>query len=241
LGNLLEQLVVTNIGKRPCLLRGYPTITAETPTGTRQTVQARRGGTYFGRLVPADLQPGGRVFLDFGTSDCGCRCERPSPVRYRNLVFTLPQGGRFSGGGVSIVVDCFLDMTPFGLPERLSQPQAKPWTPATLRANVRLPATSRAGATLRYVVTLTNPSSRTVLLTPCPAYTEGLANEGWAVQRSFALNCESVRAIPPHGSVAYDMKLDVPVEMSPATAKFGWQLNTPTGPFAGGVVRISAG
>src|SRR5207248_4882820 len=80
LGNLLEQLVFTNIGKRPCLLRGYPTITAETPAGTRQTVQARRGGTYFGRLLPADLQPGGRVLLDFGTSDCGCRCERPSPV-----------------------------------------------------------------------------------------------------------------------------------------------------------------
>lgn len=240
LGNRLEELVFTNLGAKPCLLRGYPTISAEPPAGGRRLLRVRRGGTYFGRLVPADLPPGGHVFLDFGTSNCGCRCEGGKPVRYRNLVFTLPRGGSVHAERVSITVDCFLSMSDFGLPPRYSQPRAAPGTAGTLHARLRPPAGVRAGTTLVYTVTLSNPTRTTVVLRPCPGYTEGLYVSGLVVRRSFALDCDSVHAIPAHGQVRYAMRLVVPRKAAPRTAKLGWNLNTPTGPSEGGVIRITA-
>ena len=241
LGNRLEELVFTNVGARPCLLRGYPTISAETSAGSRRALRPRRGGTYFGKLVPADLPPGGHVFLDFGTSNCGCRCEGVTPtVRYRHLVFTLSQGGSVRAANVAITEDCFLSMSEFGLPARYSQPRARPGTAGVLHARIRLPATVGAGTTLRYTVTVGNPTGTTVVLRPCPGYTEGVYILGLGARRSFALNCDSVHAIPARSQVRYAMRFRVPRRAVPGFAKFGWNLNTPTGPFAGGGIRITA-
>src|SRR5439155_5237957 len=58
LGNRLERIVFINTGPGRCLLRGYPTITGVTSSGNRRTLRPIRGsggGTYFGRLVPADM------------------------------------------------------------------------------------------------------------------------------------------------------------------------------------------
>ena len=118
LGNRLEEVVFTNVGRKPCLLRGYPTITAQAPSGRRVVVHARRGGTYFGRLVPAVLRPGGRGFLDFGTAnftDCGIR---PIVVaHYDDLIFTLPQGGRVRGLDITLTENCSLSISELGRPE----------------------------------------------------------------------------------------------------------------------------
>ena len=82
----------TNTSTRPCLLRGYPTITAETSVGTRRVVRPQRGGTYFGQLVASDLRPGAHVFLDLATG-VACDGGRKPAVRYHSLVFTLPGTG----------------------------------------------------------------------------------------------------------------------------------------------------
>jgi hypothetical protein len=226
--NLFERLVVRNAGRRPCLLRGYPAITADTPSG-RRVLHPRHFNV---GLVPSNLRPGGRTYLDFGTSDCGCKCLRPHPVRFRNLVFTLPAGGRLSTSA-SILVDCWLGLSPFGLPERLADRKARPGTPGTLKARIDLPPTVRRGATIMYTVTLSNPTDVVVSLRPCPSYGDGLA-------RSFALNCDTVRAIPPHGHVRYAMRLRIPEKyMQAGVAKVVWRLNTPTGPEAIAVARVT--
>jgi uncharacterized protein DUF4232 len=240
LGNRLEELVFTNLGASPCLLRGYPAISAETPAGTRRLLHPLRGGTYFGLLVPADLRPGGHVFLDFGTSNCACRCEGGAPVRYRDLVFTLPHGGSVQGRDVSISQDCFLSMSAFGLPARYALPRAVPGTAGALRARLRLPASVRAGSTLRFVVTLSNPAKTPVTLDPCPGFTEGIYTSGLSARHSFALNCDSVRSIPAFGHVRYELRLAVPSRATPGPAKLGWGMNTPTGPSIVGSVRITA-
>src|SRR5712691_1319972 len=239
LGNQLEELVFTNVAASPCLLRGYPAISAETSTGSRR-LRPQRGGTYFGQLVPADLPPGGHVFLDLATST-GCEGGREPAVRYHHLLFTLPHGGSLRAEQVSISEDCGLSMSDFGLPRRYSQPRAAPGTAGTLRARLWLPASVRVGTIFRYTVTLSNPTKTTVVLHPCPGYSEGLYASGLVVRRSFTLNCQSVHAIPAHGQVRYAMRLTVPRRAAPAIAKIGWNVNTPTGPFAGQVVQITAG
>lgn len=238
LGNQLQELVFTNVAARPCLLRGYPTISAETPAGRRRTLRPQRGGTYFGQLVAADLPPGGHVFLDLATSS-GCEGGRKPAIRYHHLLFTLSHGGSVQAEQVSISEDCGLSMSDFGLPRRYRQPRAAPGTPGTLQARLRLPTSVRVGTTLRYTITLSNPTKTTVVLHPCPGYSEGLYASGLVVRRSFALNCQSVHAIPARGHVRYAMRLTVPRRAAPAIAKIGWNLNTPTGPFAGQVVQIA--
>jgi hypothetical protein len=196
-GNALEELVFTNVSSGACLLRGYPAISGVGEDGGRVPLRPGRG-TFFGRLVPSDLPPGGHVFLDFGTSGCGCTCERSSPVRHRDLVFTLPRsGGSLSGGAISLVEDCFLDMSAFGLPERFSQPRTRPGTPGTPRVHMRLPAALRAGTAFRYVVTLRNPTGEAVSLARCPGYTESLYTA-----RSPAGRSESTASPIPKGTMA---------------------------------------
>jgi Protein of unknown function (DUF4232) len=229
-GNLFERLIFKNVGDRSCLLRGYPSITADTPTG-RRLLRPRH--INFG-LVPSSLPPGGRTYLDFGTSDCGCKCVRPHPLRYRQLGFTL-RGGRHLRTGAWIVVDCWLGMSAFGLPERFAASKPKPGTPAELKARIHLPRSVRAGATILYTVTLTNPTDVAVSLRPCPGYTDGLG-------RSFALNCDTVHGIPPHGHVDYAMRIRIPVKYTRAgVAKVVWSLNTPTGPYTAAAASVEQG
>lgn len=239
LGNQLEELVFTNVSARACLLRGSPAISARTPAGSRRMLHPQLGGTYFGRLVAADLPAGGHVFLDLATST-GCNAGINRAVRYDQLVFVLPHGGTVRAGRVSISEVCGLSMSDFGLPERYAQPRAAPGTAGTLQARVALPDTVRAGTVFRYTVILRNPTGKTVVLRPCPGYSEGLYASGLVVRRSFALNCGPVRVIPQRTHVRYAMRLTVPRRAAPGIAKLGWNLDTPTGPFAGGVVRITA-
>jgi Protein of unknown function (DUF4232) len=229
-GNLFERLIFKNVGQRSCLLRGYPSITAETPSGRRR-LHPRHVNL---GLIAANLAPGGRTYLDFGTSDCGCKCVRPHPVRYRQLRFALPNGGRLRTGAW-IVVDCWLGMSHFGLPERFANPAARPGTPGTLKARINLPRTVRAGATILYIVTLTNPTDEAVSLRPCPSYTNGL-------NRSFALNCDTVHAIAPHRHVDYAMRIRIPEKYTRSgIAKVVWSLNTPTGPHTAAAASVEQG
>jgi hypothetical protein len=238
LGNRLERIVFTNSGSDLCLLRGYPTITAVTRAGTRRTVRPMRGGTYFGRLVPAVMAPGDHVFLDLATSSA-CEGGRKPGTTYRRLVFRLPTGGSVRAERVSITTVCGLSMSEFGLPERYEPIAPARGTAGTLRVRVRLPATVRTGSILRYTITLVNPTTTAVAFRPCPGYTQALYAGGPFVHRSFALNCDSVHAIPAHGRMRYAMQLAVPRQAVPGVAKFGWSLDTPSGPFVGRVITVT--
>jgi hypothetical protein len=70
-GTLYQRLVFTNIGRRTCPLRGYPTITALGPDGRRRTLHPHPEGFTFFHPFPTSLPPGGHSFIDLATSD-GC-------------------------------------------------------------------------------------------------------------------------------------------------------------------------
>jgi hypothetical protein len=236
LGNYLEEYVVTNAGATTCLLRGYPGVTALDAAGTTVTLHPQPGGTYFGQLVASDVAPGGHVFFDLATSS-GCNGGRAPSVRYHALALRLPQGGSVRGDGTSLVVQCGLSMSALGLPERYAQPRARPGTPGTLRARLVLPASARAGRLLEYTVVLGNPTGVPVSLRSCPGYTQGLFSLRGSVRETLRLNCAPVETIAPHARVKFAMRVRVP-RRATGFAKVGWSLDTPTGPFAGGVVTI---
>jgi hypothetical protein len=166
-----------------------------------------RGGTYFGQMIAAEIAPGRHGFLDLATSRA-CDNGRRRAVRYTDLRSRLPQGGTVSAPRASISVFCGLSMSELGLP----------------------PARVHAGATLRFLVILSNPSTAEVALRRCPGYTEGVAVAPVISHRSYALNCSTIQAIPSRRSVRYAMRLAVPRRAKPGFAKLFWSLNTPTGP-----------
>jgi hypothetical protein len=239
LSNRLEEIVFTNVAAEACLLRGYATINARTPSGTRRALHPSRGGTYFGQMTAADIAPGRHGFVDFATGR-GCDNGLRRAVRYTDLRFRLPQGGTVAAPSVSISSFCGLSISELGLPRRYAEPRAAPGTAGTLRARLHVPARVRAGTTLRFVVILSNPSKLEVALRRCPGYTEGVAVALLVSRHSFALNCANVHAIPPHGSVRYAMRLAVPRRAKPGFAKIFWILNTPTGPVAAAAVQVVA-
>jgi hypothetical protein len=243
LGNVLERFSFLNHGTVPCLLRGFPEVTGVTASGVRRSVPARRSpeGTYFGTLVPADISPGEHGFLDFATGH-GCRDPSGSAKRYRALVFVLPAGGGLvSAPGSSLVMTCgFLKMSQLGLPApQPTGPTPKPGTPDTLTVSVAMPATVRAGTTLRSVVTLANPTGISVRLTPCLRYNEGIYAIGGRVSRWYWLNCEQVRSIAPHARVRYAMALPLPTDVPAGLAKFRWMLGAPNEPLRGAGITIT--
>jgi hypothetical protein len=96
----------------------------------------------------------------------------------------------------------------------------------------------RAGGLLRYVVMLTNPSSRPVRFRDCPGYTQGLYTPTAQRRGSYRLNCIPVGSIAPGASAAFAIELRVPRRATIGSAKLSWNLDTPSGPFAGGIVSV---
>jgi Domain of unknown function (DUF4232) len=237
-GTEYERLVFTNVSGQPCLLRGFPTITDATASGARSPLPARREGFTFFQLVPADVRAGGHSYLSLATSGA-CNGGTNKPVIYRRLDITITGGGTLHApANVQISDVCGLCISSFGLPARYTPLAPAPGTAATLRASVQLPKTVRAGSKLMYTITLSNRTTTTVKLTPCPGYNEGIYASGLVVRRWLSLNCATVQDIPAHGHVRFAMELSIPAKTPPGIAKFGWSLNTPTGPSVGRAITV---
>lgn len=235
-GHLLDELVFTNTGSKPCLLRGYPRVEAEGPSGAHVLLHPRRG-TFFGPLAPARLAPRGHSFLDFETDDV-CANGTRKPTHYQNVRFTLPAGGRVSSG-ITLTVVCGLAMSSFGLKPRYTGTHAAAGTAGALHAQVELPASVKRGSTFNYTVTLDNPTRQTIrFTTTCPGYTHGVYTTAASMRGSYRLNCAPVASLPPHASATFAMKLRVPRRAALGLAKVGWNLDTPTGPFAAGTITV---
>jgi hypothetical protein len=113
--------------------------------------------------------------------------------------------------------------------------------PSPLTARINAPATAAPGQTLAYSVTLQNPSSSAVSLSPCPAYEEfvGSGETTWvATLRDYYLNCDVASTIPPGGSVTFEMRLQLPADQPPGQAKFGWNVHGDAGPWANAPLEI---
>lgn len=82
-----------------------------------------------------------------------------------------------------------------------------------LQVSITAPATVKAGSVLEYVVTLANPTDEAIELSPCPSYVESMPQ----AKESYQLNCIPGLLVPAHGSVPFDMRLNVPEFLEPPT------------------------
>lgn len=243
-GSGVQRFAFTNVSSATCMLGGFPTVTGELASGKRRVLHIARpaGGTFTGKLVPADIPPGHHGGLDLAFSDA---CPTGRHVLASNVAFVLPEGGSVETR-YRIWRTCRgLAMSQLGrrAPEPLP-PHRRPGTPDTLRVDLSLRNMTRirSGSTLRYVVTLSNPRGTPVHLDPCPSYTEGIAaapekRRDASIERSFLLNCESIHAVGPHRQIRYAMELTIRPAFT-TMAKVYWHLNTPNEPAAVAVVVI---
>ena len=96
------------------------------------------------------------------------------------------------------------------------------------------PTTGSPGKTIRYVVSLTNPTASTVSLAGSVGFGQCIASVGgdgvqpFQYGDLFRLNRRVVTSIPGHHSVRYEMALTVPPSMKPGlTMNVNWLLAAP--------------
>jgi hypothetical protein len=127
-------------------------------------------------------------------------------------------------------------------PTIVSAGEVRPWPvpdvtvtarPAALSARIDAPSVAVAGEPLRFVVTLTNLTSGTLALDPCPSYIESLGGHAlptapppsnfpsfkiWdpivryegGVKESHLLNCGDAPSLAPAASITFETRLEVP-------------------------------
>lgn len=224
---------VRNAGRVPCVLTGTPTVSATTPGQARVLASA---GAMPSASQAAYALPGGSVWLSVDAPlTCardpgGAGRELPS---YHRLVVSLPEGGRLEVGGVDLRFPCGMSTTPFYA--RVPPPPSVPDPLAELVPHLGLPPTTPDPGTLHYEVTLSNPGSRAVELSPCPTYIEF---SSLPTKFLYRLNCSRVRSIPGRGQVTYRMEMTLPALAGLGSIRVGWTLLGPGTRSAGGRVQL---
>jgi hypothetical protein len=108
-------------------------------------------------------------------------------------------------------------------PFAAERPELPPSPLEGLTATIGLPPAAVAGRSLRYTVTLANPTDRPISLRECPNYQQAvlLRDGGKAVERHL-LNCGPVGAIGPGQRVTFAMVLDLPAGLRPGGGVLTW-------------------
>lgn len=195
-----------NTGSSACLLRGTPDVVASA-SGHPNVVATSLGLAATDGEV-ANTPAGGFVSVDVSAS-VACASNPGGSNQglptYRRLVITLPLGGIRTISGLNLTFPCGMAVSPFFMPKPATT-YATYWI-KYLKPKVSLPTSVKAGGTLVYEVTLTNPLNRSVALSRCPAYIEHSSTD---IKLEYRLNCAFVHTILAHSFSIYQMKMAIP-------------------------------
>jgi len=191
--------------------------------GRGQTLSIATGSTPYPPILPVVIDPGlplppehdallvGQASFGFVWSNwCG---QDPGPrgtlvisvprSRVRRLAIDLQEPTCTSAGAPSTMT-----VQPI---EPAEPPDAAPPPWSVLTTSVQAPSVAVAGVTLRYFVTVRNPTDQPVPLDPCPAYVQRLfSGNATLADGRFLLNCPAAPTIPAGGSVTFEMLVDIP-------------------------------
>ena len=171
------------------------------------------------------MLPGGRTLLGLETDTyCATRPAGAGPAdSYHRLLIAVAGGGtlRVEVPADGLTLGCGLRETDFFDPEL---PRPEPVLPlAGLHASLSLPRSVVRGSSLDFVVTLTNPTSRSITLQPCPAFVEAEIS-AVPVKQVYALNCSTVRTLAPGVSRRFAMRLALPAAVPVGPLRVTWSL-----------------
>ncbi len=230
-GHTLETFELTDVSATPCILRGYPRVVATEP-GRLAVVAAHAYGAFFvNQPTSATMSPGSYTTLSLDTErDCDARYVASSSwptLTYHTATVTFP------GGGVIVLhdifdVECGLFTGQFGVAQPQPEYTQSPIQDAT--AQIELPNAVDAGATLHYVIDLTNPTAHDMMLAPCPSYQQALGEAG---KDPLELNCPAVHLLPAHQTQRFAMELAVPPGYPTGQAEVYWNVAATTDPYIG--------
>lgn len=242
LGNSNLPVTFVNASTSACTLIGYPTLVGIDVNGVAHPI-ATAHGSYFGDPGrPANIAPGGSAVLNVSGADACPAALDGVHQTFELLRIGLPAGGSVEVAGSAFDTACGVSASQFGVPAAANPPVDVPLSPLT--ATIAAPGSVVAGTTMRYIVTITNPTDTDYSLVPCPAYEQfvgsGSAGRWTATIREGYLDCDLVSVIAAHGSVSYEMRLAIPVDQPAGEAKFGWHLQGDHGPWANAPLLVQA-
>lgn len=242
LGNINLPVTFVNSSASTCVLKGKPTIGGLKADGTLVPL-AITSGSYFGDPgPPANIATGEAAALYISGADA-CPAILGGKHRiYPMLRIGLPGGGHVDAAAHDFDTACGVSVSQFGVPADAEPTVDPPLSPLT--AQISAPPTVVAGQILMYTVTMTNPRSTEISLSPCPAYDEfvgsGSDNTWVGTVLHYHLNCDAWSTIPAGTSVTYAMRLSLPANQPEGMAKFGWDLQGGGGPSAGAPLTVIA-
>jgi hypothetical protein len=242
LGNINLPVSFVNSSGSTCVLKGEPTIGGLEAEGILVPLVITLG-SYFGDPgPPANIATGEVAALNISGADACPAVLGGKHRAYPMLRIGLPAGGGVDAAAHGFDTVCGVSVSQFGVPADAEPAVDPPLSPLT--AQISAPPTVVAGQILMYTVTLTNPRSTDVSLSPCPAYDEFVgsgSNSMWvATVLHYYLNCDATPTIPAGASVTYEMRLTLPANQPEGMAKFGWDLQGGGGPSAIAPLMVTA-
>jgi hypothetical protein len=246
LGNTNLRIRFSNRSATACVLTGYPAVAGVSATGTITPLHASHG-SYFGDPgPPANIAPGQTAAVNVSGADACEPAQNGKHKFYPTLRIGLPAGGSVAAPRARFDAICGVSVSRFGVPA--DQPTPPP--PSPLTAHIHAAAMVRPGEDFTYTVTLANPTATAYSLKPCPAYEEyvvaqrsgstSAVRDGYVV-KDYYLNCDTVHEISAHGSVTYQMRLQLPPGLpARVPAKFVWHLQGDAGPGTAAPLRTGA-
>src|SRR4051794_30452882 len=206
MGTMAEFIYLTNISATPCTLAGSATAVLGIAGAHEHTFPLSPGGLGHPPDAVANLKPGQTGWMQI-TQGEECATD-PNGPGFLRVGLELP------GGGVVVMVTkrdtapqagCELGITPFGTTHVTPPEPTYPTDP--IKASITAPTSVRAGTGFDYTVTLTNPTSKPISLTPCPSYEETAFRkpDPHPDDQTYQLNCDGHRELAPHDSLSFAM------------------------------------
>ncbi|HUZ42508.1 MAG TPA: hypothetical protein VMU68_14085 [Acidimicrobiales bacterium] len=220
-----------NASSTTCLERGTPQVVA-TKSDERNVVAAAAPMPTFAEV--ANIAPGAADVVDL-SAPLVCAANPGGSNQnlqiYHRIVITMPNGATRTLHGLTLNFPCGMSVTPFATPKPAVKYAVLPMT--HLVPHIHLASSVSNGGTLVYSIELSNPLGRPVALTLCPAYIE---HSSQGTKLEFQLNCMTVREIPAHQSVWYQMKMR---DIAPGPVTVFWSLIAGPAPEARATVRVN--
>lgn len=232
-GKATQEIQFTNRSTDKCYLIDAPNLQLLPRGETARTVDPSTLGA-----ERVELSPGERTIVLIGTPGTCDAAVNPERKVITRLNVAPLGGGSVTLDGAHVDTSCgpasvvwFQGVDTDAVAAASASPLSQ------LVGTLNVPQVATRGDTLRYTVTLANPTGKAISLSPCPAYSQSLNAEGKTSSQTLRLNCDAAGGqIPAKSSVTFEMQAPVPADMPGIGVKLSWELED--GPTVGTIIAL---